>query len=286
MKLISYEYAERRSVGAVIGDGVVDIGKRLGVNSLRELITREKLAAVREYADAVPDYTLAQIKLLPPVTDPLHIYCVGVNYSDHLKEVRDAGISRPEAKYPMLFTRFADTFVAHGEGMEIPKVSDQLDYEAELAIVIGKSGRYIIEDQALEHVAGYSCFNDGSVRDWQYHTTQITPGKNFSKTGGFGPWLITADEIPDPSNLDIELVLNGKTLQQSNTRYLIYSLPRIISYASSMVALKPGDVIATGTPGGVGFSRKPPIFMKPGDVCEVRIEKVGVLRNTIEKALA
>ncbi|HEX3859392.1 MAG TPA: fumarylacetoacetate hydrolase family protein, partial [Pseudolabrys sp.] len=147
----------------------------------------------------------------------------------------------------------------------------------------GKGGRYIDEGRALDHVAGYSCFNDGSVRDWQFHTTQVTPGKNFAATGGFGPWLVTVDEIPDPHSLEIKLTLNGKMLQHGNTNDLIFNIPKIISYVSTFVPLRPGDVIATGTPAGVGFSRKPPIFMKAGDVCEVSIEKIGVLRNPVAK---
>jgi 2-keto-4-pentenoate hydratase/2-oxohepta-3-ene-1,7-dioic acid hydratase in catechol pathway len=165
--------------------------------------------------------------------------------------------------------------------MLLPKVSDSFDYEAELAVIIGKGGRFIDERHALEHVAGYACFNDGSVRDWQFHTTQVTPGKNFAATGGFGPFMVTADAIPDPHSLDVKLMLNGQVLQSGNTRDLIFSIPRIVSYLSTFLPLHPGDVIATGTPAGVGFSRKPPLFMKPGDVCEVAVEKVGTLRNPI-----
>jgi 2-keto-4-pentenoate hydratase/2-oxohepta-3-ene-1,7-dioic acid hydratase in catechol pathway len=209
---------------------------------------------------------------------------VGVNYSDHLKEVQDAGIVRPKPKHPSLFTRFPETLVAHGRPMQIPSVSDEFDYEAELAVVIGKGGRYIAEEEALAHVAGYTCFNDGSVRDWQYHSSQVTSGKNFLCTGGLGPWMVTTDEVPDPGCLDIKLLLNGKVLQNSNTRHLIFDVSQIVSYASALVPLKCGDVIATGTPAGVGFSKNPPIFMKAGDICEVQIERIGTLVNRIEKA--
>ena len=285
MKLLSYEFEGAARPGALVDGGIVDIGKRLGVNSLRELLEAGKLAAAAELEEAQPDHALADVVLLPLIPDPAHFYCVGVNYADHLKEVQDAGIARPKPKYPSLFPRFPESLVAHDQSLQIPKVSDEFDYEAELAVVIGKGGRYIDEADALNHVAGYTCFNDGSVRDWQYHSSQVTSGKNFWQTGGLGPWLVTADEIPDPGCLDIKLLLNGKILQDSNTRHLIFSVAQIIAYASALVPLKPGDVIATGTPSGVGFSRTPPIFMKAGDICEVQIEKIGTLRNTVEKAV-
>jgi 2-keto-4-pentenoate hydratase/2-oxohepta-3-ene-1,7-dioic acid hydratase in catechol pathway len=189
-------------------------------------------------------------------------------------------------KQPSLFLRLSDTLVAHNAPLLMPKMSNDFDYEAELAIIIGKGGRFIDEKRALDHVAGYSCFNDASVRDWQFHSSQVTPGKNFPATGGFGPWMVTSDEVDDPHKLSIKLVLNGKTMQDGNTSDLIFSIPKIIAYISQFVALKPGDVIATGTPAGVGFSRKPPVFMKAGDICEVHIEKVGVLRNPVAKDTA
>lgn len=284
MKLLSYEFEGTPRIGALVDGGVIDIGRRVGVNSLRELLAAGKLAAAAELEGSLPDYPLGNIRFLPLIPDPAHFYCVGVNYSDHLKEVQEAGIVRPKPKHPSLFPRFPETLVGHGQALQMPKVSDEFDYEAELAVVIGKGGRYIDEADALDHVAGYTCFNDGSVRDWQYHSSQVTSGKNFWQTGGLGPWLVTTDEIPDPSCLDIKLLLNGTVLQDSNTRHLIFSVAQIIAYASALVPLKPGDVIATGTPSGVGFSRKPPIFMKVGDVCEVRIGKIGSLLNTIEKA--
>lgn len=286
MKLLSYEFEGTPHIGALVDGGVIDIGKRLGINSLRELLAAGRLAAAIELEGGLPDHSLGNIKFLPLIPDPAHFYCVGVNYSDHLREVQEAGIVRPKPTHPSLFPRFPETLVAHGQALQMPKVSDEFDYEAELAVVIGKGGRYIDEADALDHVAGYTCFNDGSVRDWQYHSSQVTSGKNFWQTGGLGPWLVTTDEIPDPSCLDIKLLLNGTILQDSNTRHLIFSVAQIIAYASALVPLKPGDVIATGTPSGVGFSRKPPIFMKVGDVCEVRIGKIGSLLNTIEKATA
>lgn len=163
----------------------------------------------------------------------------------------------------------------------MPHVSTDLDYEAKLAVVIGKPGRYIHAAQAMLHVAGFACFNDGSVRDWQFHSHQVTPGKNFVSTAGFGPWLVTADAVTDAAALDIQLTLNGTVLQPSNTRHLISDVPYLIAYLSSFMTLQTGDVIATGTPAGMGFSRKPPLFLKPGDVCEVSIEQVGTPCNGV-----
>jgi 2-keto-4-pentenoate hydratase/2-oxohepta-3-ene-1,7-dioic acid hydratase in catechol pathway len=283
MKLITYELEGRARIGLVVDGGIVDIGDRLGARSIRELLEKNRLGDAAKLQSLRAERELASVKLLPVIPDAHHYYCVGVNYADHLKEVQEAGINRPTPKQPSLFIRFADTLIGHQQPMVIPKVSDDLDYEAELALIIGKDGRYIDEASAMDYVAGYSCFNDGSVRDWQFHTSQVTPGKNFLATGGFGPWMVTADEIPDPTNLDIKLVLNGRVLQHSNTHALIFNIPKIIAYASAMVPLRVGDMIATGTPAGVGFSRKPPIFMKSGDICEVQIEKVGILRNPIMK---
>lgn len=283
MKIAAYRLDDIDRVGIATDSGLVDIGARLGIGSVRELLERDLLAEAGKLAGAKADHDISAAAFLPVVSDPRHIYCIGVNYLDHLKEVQAAGVTRPLPERPSVFIRFPDTLVAHREPMLIPKVSDDFDYEAELAVIIGRAGRYIDESRALDHVAGYSCFNDGSVRDWQFHTTQVTPGKNFLATGGFGPWMVTADEIPDPHGLDVKLVLNGRVLQSGNTRDMIFTIPKIVSYLSAFVPLQPGDVIATGTPAGVGFSRKPPLFMRSGDVCEVHIEKVGVLRNPIAK---
>ncbi len=285
MKLVTYELGGQARIGLVTDDRIADIGEALGVRSIRELLEKGRLSDVAKLK-LKPERDLASVNLLPVIPDSLHYYCVGVNYADHLKEVQDAGIARATTKEPVFFIRFPETLVGHDQAMVMPKVSDSFDYEAELAVIIGKEGRYIDEADAMSHIAGYSCFNDGSIRDWQFHTGQVTPGKNFFASGSFGPWMVTADEIPDPTKLDIKLVLNGTALQHSNTSKLIFSIPKIISYVSAWLPLKPGDVIATGTPSGVGFSRKPPIFMKAGDICEVQIEKVGVLRNSIVKERA
>lgn len=281
MRLVAYEANGKSHIGCVTAGGIVEVGSKLNATSWRQVIAAGRLDDVRQYEALPADHALDAVKYLPPISDPEHFYCVGVNYADHLKEVQDAGISRPAPKQPSLFIRFPETLIGHECSMTVPRVSSQLDYEAELAVVIGRGGRYIPRDEALEHVAAYTCFNDGSIRDWQFHTSQVTSGKNFIGTGGLGPWLVTADEVPDAGNLDISLTINGEVLQSSNTSHLIFDIPSIISYASALVPLKPGDIIATGTPSGVGFSRNPPVFLKPGDICEVHIERLGVLRNSV-----
>lgn len=281
MKFTSFATADSAGYGIATDTGVISLDRRLRYSSLRALIAASALDEARARADAADDFGYDQIKLLPPIPDPAHIFCVGTNYLDHLSEVQDAGIDRKRAPYPAIFTRFPDTLVGHGQPLLRPRVSEQFDYETELAVIIGKPGRYISEADAMAHIAGYTCFNDGSIRDWQFHTNQITPGKNFHASGSAGPWMVEAADIADPAALDIQLRLNGQMLQHSNTRLLIFDIPAIIAYVSSMVPLLPGDVIATGTPAGVGFSRKPPVFMKPGDICEVEIAEIGILRNSI-----
>jgi 2-keto-4-pentenoate hydratase/2-oxohepta-3-ene-1,7-dioic acid hydratase in catechol pathway len=289
MRLLTYDTGDTGDAGAgprvgLAGDdGIVDLTARLGVGSLRQLIADGQVEAAAAHLDDAPDHGLDDIRFLPVIPDPAHIFCVGTNYADHLQEAIDAGLPRSKTEHPPLFLRFADTLVGHRAPiLRSPKVT-QLDYECELAVIIGTPGRYIAKEAALDHVAGYACFNDASARDWQFHTTQITPGKNFYATGGFGPWMVTADEIPDPQTLSISTRLNDETLQDAHTRDMIFDVVTIISYVSNMVELLPGDVIASGTPAGVGFSREPQIFMQPGDVCEIEIERVGTLVNPIEE---
>ena len=203
------------------------------------------------------------------------------NYLDHHNEAVAFGMKREITEFPPIFLRVWRSQVAHNAPVVRPKVSDNLDWEGELAVVIGKGGRHIPEAAAFDHVAGYSIYNDVSVRDWQRHAQQIASGKNFVGTGPFGPWLVTPDEIGDPTKLKLETRINGKVEQKSDTSMLIFSIPRLINYCSTIFDLVPGDVIATGTPAGVGFTRKPPEFLKPGDVVEVEIENIGVLRNPV-----
>ena len=278
MKLISYSASGRNSYGAVVGNEVYDLGRRLGAScpTLRDAIS----AGVRSRIDgeirgAKPDLNLSQVTLMPPIPNPDKIVCIGLNYKAHVAE---SGIKMPE--FPALFSRYTNTLAAHGAPMVRPKVSTDFDYEGELAVIIGQPGRHISEKNALKHVFGYTCFNDGSVRDYQFKHC-ITVGKNFPATGGLGPWIVTADEIPDPSKLTLTTRINGTQVQHRGVDDMIFTVQAIIAYVSTWTALVPGDVIATGTPEGVGFARKPPLWLKPGDVVEVDISGIGVLRNPI-----
>lgn len=283
MRLLTFSAGDGPRVGLASDNGIVDLTARTGATSLRQMIADGQVQAASDYRNEAADHGLDDVTYLPVIPDPAHVFCIGVNYADHLQEAIDAGLPRSRGEYPPLFLRFADTLVGHRQALlRSPKVT-QLDYECELAVIIGTPGRYISEANALSHVAGYSCFNEASARDWQFHTTQIIPGKNFFGTGGFGPWMVTADEIPDPQALTIATRLNGETLQDAHTKDMIFNVAEIIAYVSNLVELKPGDVIASGTPAGVGFSRDPQIFMQPGDTCEIEIENIGTLVNPIEE---
>jgi acylpyruvate hydrolase len=217
------------------------------------------------------------IAYLPPFGAPRKILCVGLNYADHAAE---SSFEVPD--YPALFPRFASTFVGHKAPLVRPLASTQFDYEGEMVVIIGKSGRHIPKAQALDHIAGYSVFNDASVRDYQFKSPQWTPGKNFDGSGGFGPSFVTADEIPaGGAGLKIETRLNGDTVQSATTNDLIFPVADLISIISEVMTFEPGDVLVTGTPSGVGFARKPPLFMKDGDVCEVEVEGIGLLTNPV-----
>ena len=279
MKLVSFRWRDRDSYGVVADGGVIDLGPRLGARypDLKSVLAA---GALDEVTDATKgqtaDVALDDIAFLPVIPNPSKILCVGLNYRAHREEA-----GRKETDHPAIFIRFADSQLGHQQPVVRPRVSDRLDFEGELAVIIGKSGRAIEPEDALGHIAGYSCYLDASVRDWQRHTGQWTPGKNFPATGGFGPWMVTADEIPDPSRLTLTTRLNGEVMQQAGTDLLIFPLPVIIHYISSFTALSPGDVIATGTPGGVGSRRDPPVYMKPGDRIEVEITGIGTLAHPI-----
>ena len=235
-------------------------------------------AAMRECATrATKKHPLAGLTWLPPVQQPAKAFAIGLNYLDHAAE------SKFEVpKFPVVFQRYPSSWVAHGQPLVRPHVSTQFDYEAELVAVIGKAGRYIAHDKALEHVAGYSIFNDGSIRDYQLRTNQWTLGKNFDASGSFGPQFVTADELPPgAAGLRIRCRLNGETLQDANTRDMIFDVATLVAVCSEAMALQPGDLIITGTPSGVGLARKPQLWMKPGDSCEIEIERIGILRNAI-----
>ena len=256
-------------VGSRVGSRYGDLRSVLAAGALRELQSAQK--------ESVPTFPVDEVKFLPVIPNPEKIFCVGLNYVSHRTETK-----RPETKYPSIFTRFADSQVGHEAPVLRPSFSTAFDYEGELAVVIGRGGRHIPEEAVGEHIAGYSCYNDVTVRDWQRHTAQWTPGKNFPNTGAFGPALVTSDEIPDLGALTLTTRLNGKVMQQAPISDLIFSVPLIVSYISKFTPLYPGDVIATGTPGGVGDRREPPVYMKDADIVEVEIDRIGILRNVVE----
>ena len=275
MKLLSFFADGKEFFGAVSGDGVVTLNKRIRQPNLAAALVAGKMEAMRKAAqEAKPDRRLADVKFLPAIPQPGKILCAGINYRSHAAET-----GRELPMQPSMFARFTDTLVGHDGEMIRPTVSDNFDFEGELALVIGKGGRHIKAVDALDHVAGYTCFVDGSVRDYQKFS--VTSGKNFPDTGPLGPWIVTTDEIPDPSKLTLTTRLNGTQVQHSPTDLLIYSIPQIIAFCSDFTVLSPGDVIATGTPEGVGHSRKPPLWMKAGDVLEVEISSIGTLRAYI-----
>lgn len=278
MKLISYEVNNEKKFGLVVNDeSIVDLTKRIDVQDLKQLIASNKLEEAKQFEQEEADYQLRDVKLLPVIENPDKIVCAGVNYDEHRIETK-----RDVTAHPTLFFRVAQSQIAHEDPILVPIESDRLDYEGEIAVVIGKEGRRISEEDAFDYIAGYSCYNDGSIRDFQLHTSQWGPGKNFEATGAFGPWLVTKDEITDDEVLTLETRLNGEVMQKADTTLLLFSIRELISYTSTFTTLKPGDVIVTGTPGGVGAKRNPPVFMKDGDLVEVEVSKIGILRNPIK----
>ena len=248
--------------------------------SLASLIRKgdDSLAAASAALEKGTAIDLDRVTLLPPLPTPGKIICVGLNYVDHSIE---SGFVPPD--YPTIFTRFTSSLVAAGAPIIRPRVSTQLDYEGEMVAVIGTGGRHIAEEMALDHVIGYSIFNDASVRDYQKKAPQWTIGKNFDGTGAFGPYMVTADELPrGGKGLHIQTRLNSQVVQDASTNDMVFSIASLISILSEAITLSPGDVIVSGTPAGVGMARKPPLFMKHGDVCEVEIEGIGMLRNPVQ----
>jgi 2-keto-4-pentenoate hydratase/2-oxohepta-3-ene-1,7-dioic acid hydratase in catechol pathway len=275
-------WAVRDRDGAVVEGGVIALSPEFPQwPTLRSVIAAGRLGELEQAARGQgvthPD---GVFRWDIPVPDPEKILCVGVNFPERNAEYKD-GSAQPE--YMSLFPRFPRSFTGHGGALVRPPESDRLDYEGEIAIVIGKGGRRIAQSAALDHIAGYACYNEGSVRDWQRHSGQYIPGKNFEKTGSFGPWMVTPDDIPDVNDLTLVTRLNGEEMQRANSSELTFPIPEIIAYCSTFTELVPGDVIVTGTPGGVGSRREPPVFMKPGDVVEVEVSSIGVLRNKVER---
>jgi 2-keto-4-pentenoate hydratase/2-oxohepta-3-ene-1,7-dioic acid hydratase in catechol pathway len=287
MKFVSYLIGQESRFGLVRNGGVIDLTQRVGKDcpDLRSFIATPEWRSTSEaLLDGAPqDYSYDDLSLQSVIPFPEKILCVALNYRDHVAEAdRHLPGGREVPKYPMIFARFPDSVVGHRASLIRPRLSEQLDYEGELLVVIGShTPRYVKKEDALQYVFGYSAMNEGSIRDYQFHSRQLTPGKNFAESGSTGPWLVTADEIPDPQNLDIQFRLNGQVLQSANTSDMIFNIADLIAYITEWLPLKPGDLIASGTMGGVGFTRKPPIFMKPGDCAEVVIGGVGTLSNGI-----
>jgi acylpyruvate hydrolase len=281
MRIVNFENEGVPGIAADNGSGWHGLTQRESdfPGTLPELIA-QGADLLRAGTDLLPRHAidLNTVRILPPVPKPPKIICVGLNYDDHLEE---SGLKKPV--YPEIFGRFAMSLIGHGEPIRRPPESSMLDYEAELAVVIGRGGRRIQHDRALDHVAGYSLFNDATIRDFQLRTPQWTMGKNFDATGSFGPWLVTPDAVPPGAHgLRIQGRLNGRVMQDARTDHLIFSVPDLIAMVSVAMTLEAGDVIITGTPGGVGAARKPPVFMQPGDVFEVEIEGMGVLSNPVQ----
>ena len=280
MRLISYLSDGQESFGAVVeNDAVVDLKRALGGRhaDLQSLIAADALAdAATALTGRAQDFVLSELTLLPVIPRPGKIWCCGLNYREHVRETQ-----REVTAKPVFFQRVADSQVGHGQALALPPESTQLDFEGELAVIIGRAGRRIAPQDAFAHIAGYACYNDGSIRDWQRHTHQYGPGKNFWRTGGFGPWMVTADEIAPHTVMTLVTRLNGQEMQRATTDMMIHGIAEQLAYLSTIAPLRPGDVIVTGTPGGVGSRREPPVWMKPGDVVEVDIDRIGVLRNPV-----
>jgi acylpyruvate hydrolase len=282
MKIVNFSHQGTQRLGVVDGDSVVDL-KAAAPDLPSDLVALinmngfDKARAAAKSAKPEHKHALSALKLLPPVPRPGKIICLGLNYADHAAE---GGHQKPT--YPSFFMRGATSMIGHGAPIIRPKVSDKLDWEAELVAVVGKKARHVSKDKALDYIAGYSCFNDASIRDYQRKTNQWTIGKNFDGSGPFGPWFVTADELPPgASGLRIQARVNGQVMQDDNTKNMLFPVDETVQLLTECLTLEPGDLLVMGTPAGVGWPRKPPIFMKKGDVCEIEIEKIGILRNPI-----
>lgn len=285
MRYLSFKVGQRTSYGTISDRGIVDLGQRFKdryptLKSLIEAGFPKEVEATAAAAGA--DLAEADIEYLPTIPDATNVWCLALNYIEHHNEVQDAGRVQELPKQPALFMRSIDSLTGHKQALLHPGVSEQFDYEGELGVIIGKAGRNVSETEALSYVAGYTIINEGSVRDWQFHTRQITPGKNWYRSGSVGPWMVRSSLIGDPHNLRIKTTLNGETLQDGTTADMVHKIDKFISYLSTITVLRPGDILSTGTPSGVGFSRKPARFMKVGEVCEVSIDNIGTLRNHVE----
>jgi 2-keto-4-pentenoate hydratase/2-oxohepta-3-ene-1,7-dioic acid hydratase in catechol pathway len=279
MKLASFKANGRVSYGAVNDGGIVDLGRKLKYPTLLDLLRAGALAEARAAAKGEADFSVKDVEMLPPVLAPDKIICVGINYPDRSAEYKD---NREAPKYPNLFCRFPTSLVGTEQPIVRPKVSDKFDYEGEVVLVIGKEGRHIPRENAVSMIAGVTLGNEGSVRDWLRHgTLNVTQGKNFDNSGSLGPWLVTADELDPGKPLHLSTRVNGELRQEDTTDRLTWGIAWLINYISTFATLKPGDLIWTGTPTGAGVHRNPPVWLKPGDVVEVAVPEIGVLRNRV-----
>ncbi len=276
MRIASFVGGNGPTYGVVGSQGIFDLGARVDAPNLRSLLATDQLHSAAAGATATVDYALSDVEFLPVIPEPNKILCVGLNYRPHVEET-----GRDLPQHPLLFCRFSASQVGHERAIVRPRASEKYDFEGELAIIIGQPARHVREADALNYVAGYTAFNDGSIRDFQRHSTHFTAGKNFVASGAMGPWMVTADEISNPANLGLETRVSGALMQSANTADLIFSIAGLISYCSTFTQLLPGDVIATGTPGGVGYARKPPRYLVAGDTVEITIDEIGTLRNTV-----
>lgn len=279
MRLVTFRAADGRvGYGIATADGIVDASRRLGPSlpSLRAVLEHQRLDALSALSDTAADFSLAEVQLLPPLPEPPKLIMIGLNYRAHQLE-----LGLPTPKNPVVIGRFANSQVGHLQPLVCPAVSEQFDYEGELAVVIGRRARAVSAAEGLGCVAGYSCYMDGTVRDFQKHSSQVTPAKSFPGSGAFGPWVVTADEIPDPGKLELVTRLNGQTVQSTSTGDMIWTVAELVAYLSVCFELQPGDVICTGTTNGVGSMRSPPLWLKPGDHIEVEIGAIGTLVNPV-----
>ena len=279
MKFISFKHNDQNKFGIINNNKITDLtGKVSNSNTLKDLISNQGIEEAKSYATNNPgNINESDIEYLPLIPNPGKIICVGLNYSEHVKET-----NRTVEENPVIFHRFPESQTAHMQPIQRPVVSQSLDFEGEMAVIMGEGGKHIKPDDALNHIVGYSCYNESTIREWQRHTRQFGMGKNFEKTGSFGPHMVLAEDIKDYKNLTIETRLNGEVMQNAKLSQLIFDIPILISYVSKAMAWRAGDVLVTGTPGGVGFKRNPPIFMKPGDNVEIEITEIGTLSNTIK----
>ena len=279
MKFLSFLLNGEAKFGICKDENIIDLTERIeGAATLKELIANGGIAEAKKYASKNPgNISLSQIEYLPVIPNPGKIICVGLNYKEHVKET-----GRKIEQNPVIFFRVSESQTAHNQPIQRPKVSTYLDYECEMAVIMGETSKHVKPENALKHIVGYSCYNESTIRDWQQHTGQFGMGKNFEKTGSFGPHMVLAENISDYTKLSIQARLNGKVMQRAKLSQLIFDIPTLISYVSKAIPWEAGDVLVTGTPGGVGFKRKPPIFMKDGDKVEVEISEIGVLSNIIK----